>query len=366
MPLRQFRPQMKTSMTPALEVHHSPLLQEYQQKIAAGEWTRDASQASAVVRLQALFKALQSASAKPPRGVYLYGPVGRGKSLVMDLFFEVLNRYQPESRGRRVHMHAFMDELHRRLHATELKQGEDLMTLMAQEIAATTGVLGFDEFYVTNIADAMVLGRLFDKLFACGVVVVATSNWAMDDLFQGGVNRDRFMPFIKKLQQYLEPVDMAEGTDYRQSHAANWPLYVVAQPGESAEAQLLTLFNLYAGGGDATLPKDFPHARRIKGHAAWFTFKELCETALGRGQYLNLLRSVDTLVIEGVPVLGAAEADATLRLVTLVDIAYENRKRIIISAAAYPSELCTTGPVAGPFRRTASRLAHLQSLSHID
>jgi cell division protein ZapE len=174
------------------------------------------------------------------------------------------------------------------------------------------------------------------------------------------------MPFIKKLQQYLEPVDMAEGTDYRQSHAANWPLYVVAAPGESAEAQLTTLFNQYSRGVDASLPKDFPTARKIKGRAAWFTFKELCETALGRGQYLNLLRSLDTLVIEGVPMLGATEADATLRLITLVDIAYENRKRIIISAAAYPADLSTGGPAAGAFRRTASRLAHLQSLSHID
>jgi cell division protein ZapE len=210
-----------------------------------------------------------------------------------------------------------------------------------------------------------VLGRLFDKLFECGVVVVATSNWAMDDLFQGGVNRHRFLPFIKKLQQYLDPLDMAEGTDYRQNHAANWPLYVVAQAGESAEAQLLSLFNQYAHGTTIQVEADMPTPKKLNGRAVWYTFKSICETALGRAQYLALLRGVDTLIIENVPTLGAADADATLRLTTLIDIAYENHRRVIISAAAYPHNLCTAGPAAAAFKRTASRLAHMQARAQL-
>lgn len=332
------------------------LIGAYQAQVQSGALKPDAAQAMAVTRLHNLANALLSDAPNPPHGVYLYGPVGRGKSQVMELFFNAL----PIPNKRRVHMHAFMGELHKRVHAAEPAPGHDLMLHIAQQIAAEAAVLCFDEFYITNIADAMLLGRLMQKLFDCGVVVVATSNWPMDGLFQGGLNRDRFMPFIRLLQKHMQPVDVSGGPDYRMAHAGAWPLYVVPQPSMPAEPQLQVLFDEFARGQTVTLSEDLT-AKRVKGRAAWFHFSKLCEVALGREHYIELARRCDTVVLEGVPTFTASESDSALRFVTLVDIMYEHRRRLVISAAAYPGHLCPKGEAADAFRRTASRLAHMQA-----
>lgn len=334
------------------------LMAAYQKQLDQNGYLPDAAQAAALVRLQNLVAALQADTATPPKGVYLHGPVGRGKSWLMEMFCEAVTLPK-----RRVHFHAFMQELHARLHATTTRPGQDLMQVVASQLAGEATVLCFDEFYITNIADAMLLGRLFQALFQQGVIVVATSNWAPDDLFQGGMNRDRFMPFVKQMLKMMDVVDIGAGRDYRlrgrQGEVdALPPYYIVHGPKLSAAPQLQVLFEEFATGAEAPLPPDLPCKKR-EGRAAWFTFADLCDKSYGREQYLELMRVCDTLVVEGVPVFTPAEADSALRFITLVDICYEHKRRMIVSAAAAPSRLCPQGDAAEPFKRTASRLMQL-------
>lgn len=334
------------------------LMAVYQKQLEANGFIPDAAQAAALVRLQHLATALQADTATPPKGLYLHGPVGRGKSWLMEMFCNAVTLPK-----RRVHFHAFMQELHTRLHTTSTRHGQDLMQVVASQICAEATVLCFDEFYITNIADAMLLGRLFQALFSQGVVIVATSNWAPEDLFQGGMNRDRFMPFIRQMQKMMDVVSIGAGRDYRlrgkQGEAGVLPAYYIVAEGKvSAAPQLQVLFEEFAVGAETPLPPDLPCKRR-EGRAAWFTFSDLCDKSYGREQYLELMRACDTLVIEGIPVFTPAEADSALRFVTLVDICYEHKRRMVVSAAAAPGQLCPQGDAAEAFKRTASRLMQL-------
>lgn len=335
------------------------LLAHYQQLLAGNGCVADAAQVRVLTRLQHVLQALESDTPTPPMGLYLYGPVGRGKSWLMSLFYEHVTLPK-----RRVHFHAFMQELHTRMHATTTKLGQDLMRAVAAQLAEDCTVLCFDEFYITNIADAMLLGRLMEALFAQGIVVIATSNWSMDNLFQGGVNRDRFMPFIKTLQKYLEPLDIGEGRDYRSSGGA-LPAYYIVSGKEPAGPQLEMLFEQFAVGQKAKLPADV-EAKRHEGRACWFTFDALCERFLGREHFLDLVRCCDTVVLEGVPELTAYDANVALRLITLVDILYEHKKRLVMSAATSPEYLCVDGDAAEPFKRTASRMRQLTQSDWIE
>lgn len=339
------------------------LFTSYQNLISNG-WQPDASQARAVQRLQSLANALQSDLSEPPRGLWLYGPPGRGKSKLLDMFMSSL----PVPNKRRVHFHAFMAELHRRLHAMppsplDMRHKPDLIAKLAAEISAEASVLGFDEFYLTNLPDAMFLGRLMQALFKQGTVVVATSNWALPDLFQGGLNRDRFMPLLKLLESHLDPIDLGNGLDFR-LHGATGKAgqgdsnYLIVPTGESAETHLAVLFNEYAIGANVPAPT-FLRTRRQQGKALWATFTELCDKPYGRAEYQQLASSFQTIIIEGIPALTPAEADSTLRLTTLIDILYEHRCRLVISAAVPPTQICTSGPAAQVFQRTASRLVEL-------
>ena len=230
----------------------------YRRKLAQG-WESDPAQDAAVVALNALLTALKTPTRVTPKGVYLYGPVGRGKSELLALFLQFLNPVT----YRRVHMHAFMAELHQRIH--HITSGDPVKQI-ALQLVSEFRVLGFDEFYVTNIADAMLLGRLFEHLFKAGGVIVATSNWPMDELFQNGRNRQRFFPFIRLIKAHLNAVDLGNGRDYRRPDDPDWPLYVVAngQMGkwakspvdsgpvgaDEAEVKLEALFNHYASEGE--------------------------------------------------------------------------------------------------------------------
>lgn len=351
---------------PSFQVARKVDLFSSYQKLIANGWQPDASQARAVMRLQSLANALQSDLTEAPKGLWLYGPPGRGKSQLLDMFMASL----PQPNKRRVHFHAFMAELHRRMNAMppaplEARHKPDLIGILAAEIASEASVLGFDEFYLTNLPDAMFLGRLMQALFKQGTVVVATSNWALPDLFQGGLNRDRFTPLLKLLEANLEPVDLNNGLDFRihgkpqlKGNGEGASTYLIVPDGESAEAHLTVMFEEYADGPTSpALP--FLHTRRRQGRALWATFREFCDKPLGRSEYQQLATSFQTIIIEGIPQLTAAEADSTLRLTTLIDILYEQRCRLIVSAAVPPHQICTTGPAAQVFQRTASRLVEL-------
>jgi cell division protein ZapE len=323
-------------------------MEAYRRKLEEG-WVPDASQRAAVGQLNQLLNTLKAGPSKPPKGLYLHGPVGRGKSQLLNLFVE----HAAPLSVRRTHMHAFMGEVHRRLHA--IKKGDPIHQL-ARELRQECEVLGFDEFYITNIADAILLGRLFQHVFNEGVVVVATSNWPMEDLYLNGRNRRSFLPFLRLLQHHLQPVDLAEGRDYRQPERVEWPLYLVDPlPGELEE-----LFDRHADGPEVEAPRPIV-AKKVRGRCGWYVFDDLCRRALGRAEYAALTDHLDTVIIEGLPRFSKDEPDAVLRLVTLIDICYERHKRVIVSAAAYPDELYPDdGPVLMAFRRTASRLVEMQ------
>jgi cell division protein ZapE len=322
----------------------------YRARIAEG-WLTDPAQEAAVVALNTLLTALKTASRVPPKGVYLFGPVGRGKSELLALFLQHL---RPVT-YRRVHMHAFMAELHQRMH--EISSGDPVKQI-ALQLVSEFRVLGFDEFYVTNIADAMLLGRLFEHLFKAGAVIVATSNWPMDELFQNGRSRMRFLPFIRLLKAHLGAVDLGKGRDYRQPDDPQWPLYVIEGP-DTAE-RLQALFDAYETSADPT-PYDAIKSKAFAGRTAWFGFPELCERSLGSADYIALLQHADTLVIEGVPRFNESASDSALRLVSLIDVCYEHKRRVIVSAPAYPDALYLNGPVREAFNRVASRLAEMQT-----
>jgi len=365
----------------------------------SGRVVHDHAQARAAEKLQTLYQALHpyyqdntqgagffarlglfrqgaaSAVLPPPvqpaiRGLYIYGGVGRGKSMLMDIFFST----SPVLRKRRVHFHAFMLEVHETLHrwrvADDVKAGDGgLLHKLAEHIAASAWLLCFDEFHVTNIADAMILGRLFSALFDLGVVVVATSNWAPGDLYQGGLQRERFLPFIGLLQKRMEVVALDGGQDYRFARLKAVGIYHTPLSPETA-AQMASAFQRLSG-GHAPAPTEImmQQGRTLKvarqyGRVAWFDFDELCARALGAVDYLALAERYEVLLIDHIPVMAADLRNEARRFMTLIDILYEHRTAIVAAAAARPELLYVEGDGAFEFERTVSRLNEMQSSAY--
>lgn len=305
----------------------------------------------------------------PPQGLYIFGAVGRGKSMLMDLFFD--SAPVPAEHKRRVHFHAFMIEVHQRLHAwrQRTKGAEsDPIPKLAEEIAAETWLLCFDEFQVSNIADAAILGRLFAALFDDGVVVVATSNRAPDDLYLGGLQRELFLPFIALMKEKLDIIELDGGVDYRLLRLRGRPVYHQPLTSE-AEAALDEAFATLTENGEDH-PAE-PCTLTVQGRklqvplaakgVARFTFSELCARPLGAADYLALATHFHTLIISGIPKLGRDRHNEAVRFMTLIDELYEHKVNLICSAAVPPTELYTEGDFSFEFQRTVSRLLEMQS-----
>jgi cell division protein ZapE len=355
--------------------------------LAAGALRPDPAQAAVVERLQALHAALRGyrpggrqggllrrlglsagPAAAAPRGLYLHGPVGRGKSMLMDWLHETA----PIAPKRRVHFHRFMLEVHERLAALRASAPAraDALAPVAAALAAEATLLCFDEFHVQNIADAMILGRLFDGLHEAGVVVVATSNFPPERLYEGGLNRDRFLPFIARLQERLEVVALDGGRDYRVARLRDLPVYhapLDQAAGAALEGAFALLTDGAAGAAEqiAVQGRVLPVPKAARG-VAWFDFAELCARPLGAADYLALTERYHTLILAGVPVFTPERRNEARRFMTLVDALYECRINLIMSAAAPAAALHATGEGAFEFQRTVSRLMEMQSRAYLE
>lgn len=302
----------------------------------------------------------------PPLGLYLYGPVGRGKSMLMDLFAEAA----PLEHKRRVHFHQFMIEVHEALHRwrkTQKQSGdrEDPIDRVADEIADRAWLLCFDELEVRDIADAMILGRLFEALFARGVVMVCTTNTAPDDLYKGGLQRELFLPFIALIKDRLDLLELAAQKDYRQARLAGREMWHTPL-GSKATAALEKVFDDLADGAEATSEELTVKGRELVVPAAArgvarFHFDDLCRAALGAEDYLAIARRYHMVVIDGIPVMDETMRNEARRFITLIDALYENHTRLAATAETAPEALVTAKSHAGEFRRTASRLAEMRS-----
>ena len=306
-----------------------------------------------------------------PQGLYLYGGVGRGKSMLMDLFFAQV----PVARKRRVHFHAFMLEVHTQLHhwRQEKPKQVDLIPALAEQLAAQCTLICFDEFHVTNIADAMILGRLFSALFDHGVVMVATSNWAPNDLYKGGLQRDQFLPFIALLKEKLDVLELDGGRDYRMARLKDMTVYHYPL-GDLSGLKMREAFARLTDNEPPIASHLMVQGRQIEilrqvsnahGRVAWFDFDELCAQPLGAADYLAIATHYDVVLLDHVPVLGADRRNEARRFMTLIDELYEHKVTTIVAAADKPDRLYLVGDGAFEFERTISRLNEMQSVDYL-
>jgi len=356
----------------------------YDARCAAASIRRDAAQARGVDHLDHLHRALANYApappswrswlarlnlgeppAPPPRGLYLWGPVGRGKSMLMDLFFSTA----PLSAKRRVHFHAFMLEAHDRIERERRQQTPEPVPKVAADLAAEARLLCFDEFQVNDIADAMILERLFRALFDAGTVIVATSNRQPNRLYEEGLQRDRFLPFIALLEERLDVVELDSGRDYRLARMVGKPVYFQPLDDNAHRALKHAFAELTEGITERaeTLtvmarPLEVP---RCAGHTAWFTFAELCEQPHSAVDYLALVERFAAIIVEGIPRLSATQRNAAARFHILVDTMYEAHTLLVASAAAPPQEIYVKGDGSFEFQRTVSRLMEMQSADYI-
>ena len=372
-----------------LSVAPSSFRESYRALVASGAIEADPAQAAAVEAIAAFDETLVSykparkqgffgrlfadKKAEPPRGLYVHGEVGRGKTMLMDLFFE--NSSVPHKL--RLHFHEFMADVHERIYGfrQEIANGNipegDVIGLTAASIFDEAWLLCFDEFHVTDIADAMILGRLFERLFALGTVVFATSNVAPENLYKGGLNRALFLPFIKQIEARMEVRRLDSRTDFRLEKLAGIKTWLV--PADAVAKSALDAAWLKLTGGAPGKPLDIA----IKGRVlrvpravhgiARFSFADLCEKPLGSGDYLRLAHEFHTMFIDDVPMMDYGDRNAAKRFIALIDTLYDNAVKLMASAAGEPQSLyqATEGFEAMEFQRTASRLIEMGSESYL-
>ncbi|RTL53050.1 MAG: cell division protein ZapE [Rhodocyclaceae bacterium] len=335
----------------------------------------DAAQQAAADRLQRLhgelleFRQARSNKLKkllswatPPRGVYFWGGVGRGKSFLMDAFYDSV----PYRRKRRVHFHAFMHEVHESLKAH--KNESDPLMQVAADIAKATRLLCFDEFHVSDIADAMILGRLFASLFEKGVVVVTTSNYPPDQLYPNGLQRQLFLPTIALLKQNLDVLEVDTGVDYRLRTLTRIETFLV--PADAASHNKMKQDFLAIAGSDGKhgtiriQERDIPVVRQAPG-VVWFEFAVLCGGVRSQNDYLELAQEHHTLMLSNMPKLGKEQASEARRFTWLIDVLYDHRVKLVMSAAVEAEELYTQGAQAEEFKRTVSRITEMRSEEYL-
>jgi len=343
----------------------------YERTLAERGYEPDAAQLRAVDSLErcenewADYKARRSNAltkliARPPipRGVYMYGGVGRGKSFLMDCFFNAV----PLQRKTRLHFHEFMREVHREL--AELQGTVNPLQELARRMARRYRLICFDEFHVSDVTDAMILHRLLEALFENRVSIITTSNFKPDDLYPHGLHRDRILPAIELLKNKLEVVNVDNGTDYRQLTLEQVGLYHTPL-GSAADAAMTDAFERLAEAKDESPLLHIEHrelrSRRRAGGVVWFDFKELCGGPRSQNDYLELATQFHTLLLSGVPAMSPRMASEARRFTWLVDVLYDRRVKLILSAECEPELLYTEGPLAHEFPRTVSRLREMQS-----
>jgi cell division protein ZapE len=361
------------------------VLELYQEALKKRGFERDDNQYSAVLRLQHLFEewsrykqrrstALRRLVVRPelPRGIYLWGSVGRGKTFLMDSFYRCL----PLERKRRVHFHHFMRDVHREL--DELKGMANPLDALAARIARRFRLICFDEVAVSDVADAMILGRLFAGTMDRGVVYCMTSNYRPDDLYAGGLKREDFLPVIELLKDRLDVIRVDGGTDYRKRALQQVKVYHTPLTAETDQA-LMAAFRQIAEVEEEHHELDvegrvIPYRHRAGG-VVWFDFKVICGWGRSQNDYLDLTRRFHTIIVSGVPRMSLERADEARRFTLLVDVLYDERVKLILSAEAPPESLLDRGVGTGDaqlqamvfqFDRTASRLAEMQTIEYLN
>src|SRR4051794_4521790 len=360
----------------------------YQALVSSGAIEADAAQARAVqalgaleqrlsryrpVRKQGLLGRLFADKDDAPRGLYIHGEVGRGKTMLMDLFFQ----HSPVLHKRRAHFHEFMAEVHERVYGfrQNIARGEiadgDVIALTAESIFDQAWLLCFDEFHVTDIADAMILGRLFAKLFELGTVVVATSNVAPQDLYKDGLNRALFLPFIAQIAAHLDVLRLEARTDFRLEKLVGVKMWLVPANSQ-ADATLDKAWAKMTGSAPCK-PRDISIKGRVlhvpcaADGVARFSFTDLCEKPLAASDYLRLAHDYHTILVDRIPVMAHEQRNAAKRFISLIDTLYDNAVKLMASAEADPVSLyrATDGVEASEFKRTASRLIEMSSESYL-
>lgn len=349
------------------------LLDIYQAQVAQGTLRADPAQQAILPMLEelrqwleanatrkvGLFAGLFAKPIQPPKGIYLWGGVGRGKSMVMDLFFNALSIPQK----RRVHFHAFMQDIHHGMHEARKTGVDDALAPVAAAVIRDTRLLAFDEMQITDITDAMIVGRLFEKLMAAGVVIIVTSNRPPEDLYKNGLNRALFVPFIEALRHKLDVVELESPNDYRQHRLAGAQVYF--HPAGKARVQIDKIWQDLTGGakGDPIRLEvngretELPRFANGVGRAS---FWDICAKPLGPADFLAIASAVRVLILEDIPQLSSSNYNEAKRFVTLIDALYEAKARLICSAADEPERLYSEGTGSFEFERTASRLREMQ------
>lgn len=355
-------------------MNESPI-ERYERDLQREGFIADPAQRRAVEALQAVFEALSAPRPKvrfslrrprpqPVQGLYVWGGVGRGKTYLMDCFYEAL----PVRRKLRTHFHRFMLDVHER--RKRFLEEQDPVALVAEEIAAEARVLCFDEFYVSDIADAMILGRLTEVLFREGVTLIATSNIEPDGLYKGGLQRERFLPAIARVKAHCRVLHLDSPHDFRLRALTAAPLYCSPMDGE-AEKQLREMFDRLVDGGNVDVDVNVDvlgrpvTARRVADEVAWFDFKALCQTARAAADYIELGRCYHTVLLSRVPQLTVDDEDAARRFINLVDEFYDRGVKLMIAAAVPMPELYAGKRLAFEFQRTQSRLTEMQSEEYL-
>ena len=350
--------------------------QAYEAELKARGYTADPAQLRAVDALErcasewTVFKSARSNPLKKlinrpdiPRGVYLYGGVGRGKSFLMDCFYNAV----PLNRKTRLHFHEFMREVHREL--SNLQGTVNPLDVLAKQIAKKYRLICFDEFHVADITDAMILHRLLAALFENGVGMVTTSNFRPDDLYPGGMHRDRILPAIALLNANLEIINVDNGVDYRRRTLEQVKFYHVPL-GAQADAEMRDAFHRIAETQDENpvlhIESREIRARRKAGGVVWFDFKTLCGGPRSQNDYLEIATQFHTVFLSDVPQMPVRMASEARRFTWLVDVLYDRRVKLVLSAQVAPEQLYTEGPLAHEFPRTVSRLHEMQSKEFLD